>query len=246
MVKLIGLADKEQTKVDSARRDRKIGLVDNSELEETRRCLSNMAHSRSQTHAGYLIAIVIGSLALISRWDIFFSVPQKPVSSLTTSAFFILIGAIAFAAVYLTKRMFYWNTYASTVPILSTVEIEELFEEYEKGNDEEDKEENNRFQYYIRPSCYVLNGAVAQHIKKLRKNEKIDLITQFSIIEEKEFIQISFLLGLATGLGLFGFYLIGAFSLIFILGTVAIFVYLYPALRHRLYKLLLKYWRKNS
>lgn len=242
MGELSGLADKEKT-IDSNRGDGKFSLVDNSELEETRRCLFNMANSRSQTHAGYLIAIVIGSSILISRWDIFFSIPQKPVSSFTTSAFFILIGIIAFVTAYLTKRMFYWNTYASTVINLSTVEIEKLFGEYEKGN-KEDKEENNRFQYYMRPNCYILNGAVGQHIEKLRKDEKTVLIAKFSVIEEKEFIQISFLFGLATGLALFGFYLVGSFSLIFVFGAVALFVYLCPTFRVRLSKFLLRYGKK--
>jgi hypothetical protein len=64
-------------------------------FEDTRRCLLTIYRSNIQTHAGYLIAIIVGSLAFVSRFDIFFSISQEPYSSLARLGYYIIIVSIA-------------------------------------------------------------------------------------------------------------------------------------------------------
>jgi hypothetical protein len=45
--------------------------AENKEIEDSRRSLLQYYNSQTMTHIGYLIALIIGSLTLISRWDSF-------------------------------------------------------------------------------------------------------------------------------------------------------------------------------
>lgn len=46
------------------------------EFDETRRCLVNSYHSYAETHADYMIAIIIGFLTLVSSFRSFFDSGQ--------------------------------------------------------------------------------------------------------------------------------------------------------------------------
>lgn len=77
------------------------------DFEENVRFLGHLYHSYVQTHAGYLIGIIIGSLTLISRWDIFFG------NIWSIIIFILLMGGIAFAFVWASLRATYWAWLAS-------------------------------------------------------------------------------------------------------------------------------------
>lgn len=99
------------------------------EFEEARRCLLNLYHSNIQNHAGYLIAIIIGSLTLISQWDSFFSSPQKPVPPITGNIFVGMIITIFIVSAYFIIRLKYWTSRADILSGIRMDEIEELLEE---------------------------------------------------------------------------------------------------------------------
>jgi hypothetical protein len=177
-----------------------VGLRDKSEFEENRRCLLNIAHSKNQTHAGYLIAIVIGALTLISRWDIFFNLPQKPVSPSITIIFFIMISAIIAITIYLVERTFYWTSYGTAVLNLPTSEVETLFKRYISDKEHKDSQE-------LVPYGCKLNDAVAQHLKELKPKEK-NWLTKFALMDDKDLIKLSVVSGLISFLILLNIWLL--------------------------------------
>jgi hypothetical protein len=122
------------------------------EFEESRRCLLNSYHSYVQTHAGYMIAITIGFLTIISNFDSFFkSGPVIATLSISTVfltftwgflAFLILIFLILFASWYMIKRIRYWASYASLAVSLTFDDAILLFNEYNA------KREKDGLRYY--------------------------------------------------------------------------------------------------
>jgi hypothetical protein len=86
------------------------------ELEGMRKTLLKMYHSNIQTHAGYLIAIIIGSLTLFSRLDTFFG------NSLFIGsgwAFLVLLWLILMAGIWAILRIVYWTSYANVALTIS-------------------------------------------------------------------------------------------------------------------------------
>jgi hypothetical protein len=228
---------------DNERRSEKVEEKAKSEadidFEETRRCLLNIAHSKNQTHAGYLIAIIIGALTIISRWDAFFSPPEQSVTPVTI-AFFFIIGSIAFVTVYMIKRTLYWNAYTSSVLNLGINEARELYIKYIKAPPEYEPKKD------VPDSC-ILNAAAVQHMVDLREKENAKWYLKIGVMEEKESVSIAFILGFATGFGLLLLYLaVEFFFIILVLGIIVVFLYSYPTLRRHLWKFVLKYCRKTT
>lgn len=87
--------------------------VDRNTFEESRRCLLTAYHSYVQNHAGYLIAIVIGLIALLSTVNSFISIFGSTVFGIST---LFILGLIFFDLL----RMGYWSAYASTTILIST------------------------------------------------------------------------------------------------------------------------------
>jgi hypothetical protein len=74
------------------------------EIEESRRTLLQYYNSQTMTHVGYLIALAIGSLTLISRWDIFVT------SQIPWEVFLIILSIVAGLSVQILGRtLFYGN-----------------------------------------------------------------------------------------------------------------------------------------
>ena len=80
----------------------------NNDFEESRRCLLNNYHSYVQTHAGYLIALILGLFAVIATFKDFLA------AGLTGQiAILGLIGSIVIASAFMGLRIIYWSSWAS-------------------------------------------------------------------------------------------------------------------------------------
>ena len=102
----------------------------NNEFEQTRKFLLNSYHSDIQNHAGLLIAIIIGSLTLISRFDSFFSNSQKPATGIV---FWLLICIIFGVSFYVIVRLFYWTHLVNVMLGIRIAEVETLFNKRNKS-----------------------------------------------------------------------------------------------------------------
>jgi hypothetical protein len=164
--------------------------LDEREIEETRRSLVNKAHSKNQTHAGYLIAFVIGSLTIISRWDIFFDSSQESSISITGLLFFVIIGAIASIIFYFIQRACYWTSYGSAAETFSIRLAINLFDKYKS------KPENRGLQEQVSPLYCILSCGVAQHLEDLQTtNVRLNWSTKFAVIGREKTIALSLLVG---------------------------------------------------
>jgi hypothetical protein len=99
-----------------------------TDFEESRRCLLNSYHSYVQTHAGYLIALIVGFFAVLSAFKDFYTDGIGIITlygiAISTPLLVILL-TILFASGWITLRILYWSTLASaatTIPIMSALE----------------------------------------------------------------------------------------------------------------------------
>jgi len=97
------------------------------EFEETRRCLLNLYNSNIQTHAGYIIAIIIGVLALISNVETFLKNPILAV------IFWILIAMCIGLPIYMIGRISFWTYYSSSAKFLTLDDAIELYKKNHLG-----------------------------------------------------------------------------------------------------------------
>lgn len=74
-------------------------------LESCRRSLLQYYSSQNVTHAGYLIALIIGGLTLVSRWDTFKG------NWLTWDIFISLLSIVAGVGFYFLGRTISWATF---------------------------------------------------------------------------------------------------------------------------------------
>ena len=87
--------------------------VNEKEFEETRRCLLTSYHFFVQTHAGYIIALIIGASVIISTFDVFFK------STLGIIFFILLLVGISIMTVLMFARIVYWTLLASVAITLT-------------------------------------------------------------------------------------------------------------------------------
>jgi len=80
--------------------------MDDSELEPSRRALLEYYNSQTMTHGGYIIALVIGFLTLVSRWQDF----AKP--QLVWIFFLFMVSALVALGVYMVGRILLWGALA--------------------------------------------------------------------------------------------------------------------------------------
>lgn len=106
------------------------------DFEETRRCLLNNYHSYVQTHAGYLIALIIGFFAVISAFKDFFSSEAFGILWLCgipiSIPFYAIIITISVVSGYAVLRIIYWSTWASQAIIIPVDEAIQYFNEENK------------------------------------------------------------------------------------------------------------------
>jgi hypothetical protein len=88
-----------------------------SEFDEARRCLLNAYNSYIQTHAGYIIALLIGLAALVSAFASFLK------NTVPTVVFIFLIFGILILSFYTFLRITYWNRFADLAMHLSLDEV---------------------------------------------------------------------------------------------------------------------------
>ncbi len=160
------------------------------ELEETRRCLLNMYHSSIQTHAGYLIAIIIGSLTLFSRWQDFFNCIAPWYSEWVFLVLLYLLIVIGFWTI---MRISYWNSYSNYALGIIPKTVVKKFNEYNKYK----YEETGECYFEKPPRTTMLQWAInEEHFSKIdkkysnrdsnsdnnKKEHKIGLLNRLSII----------------------------------------------------------------
>ena len=134
------------------------GRVDETDFEDTRRCLLNSYHSYVQTHAGYLIALIIGFLAIIATFESFFK-------TLVGIGFFIfLILALFGTSVFMALRIVYWTYYANVTLTITFGHTIQLFNDYNSSIDLPYKEKA--------PNTAIIQLAIFQGISKAKKEKK--------------------------------------------------------------------------
>lgn len=147
------MATPEEKKHWTARREKSINseLIDEEDFEETRRCMLTSHHSYVQTHAGYIIALIIGFSAIVSTFESFIK------STGGTIVFIILILSIIGASAFMTLRIFYWTIYAN---LTMAIPIDMAFEFFN----------NNNKTVYKAPNTVIIQTAVDKYIDNSRKD----------------------------------------------------------------------------
>jgi hypothetical protein len=100
-------------------------IYDSERFDTLKKMLIDQYHSQLMAHAGYILALIIGALTLISRLDTFLGLGSFGVISI-----FLLVSAIIGMIVYFASRLFYWNCLEN----LSFAISEKDFVEYHKAN----------------------------------------------------------------------------------------------------------------
>jgi hypothetical protein len=96
-------------------------IYESDKFERLRAILIDQYHSQIMAHAGYILALIIGSLTLISRFDIF--IDRGLIGVLTL---LLMLSAVVGLGVYFSGRLFYWNC----LTCLSLSITENEFKEY--------------------------------------------------------------------------------------------------------------------
>ena len=100
-------------------------IYDNARFDALKKTLIDQYHSQLMAHAGYIIALIIGSLTIISRADIFFNFVAFGILSM-----FALVSFIGGLIFYFTSRLFYW----SCLENLTFSVTEKDFSKFHKAN----------------------------------------------------------------------------------------------------------------
>ena len=132
------------------------------EFEKNRKILLQNCNSSIQTHAGYLLAVIIGSLTLVSQWKSFFNNGYMP-----RIAFYVLLDLIFVVSFYVVGRMLYWTFLSGSIMdmVYSNFAIHCILHEY----------------YYLE------NGSHIKNVSDRRQRSKMWLVQDRAINEiEKE------------------------------------------------------------
>jgi hypothetical protein len=131
------------------------------EFEKNRRILLQNYNSNIQTHAGYLIAIIIGSLTVISQSETFLNngLPSR-------LAFYVLLDLIFILSFYVVGRMLYWTFLSSGV-------IDMVYSKFTSYREDHE--------YY-----YIENGSHIRNVSDRRQHSKLRLIQDLAIEEIKK------------------------------------------------------------
>jgi hypothetical protein len=146
-------------------------------IEADRRTLLKLYHSNTQTHAGYLIAIIIGFLTLISKWKDFVKTDFTSIQfALTTIIFYGFVGLLLGLGVFTVSRIYYWTSFANTAYYVTAENIEDYNSRHQ---------ENHIF------TCIAgFNGYIYENLTANRK--ELTRYTQFGlIVKEKSALFVS-------------------------------------------------------
>lgn len=80
--------------------------MDETELERSRRALLTYYNSQTMTHGGYIIALVIGILTLISRWTTFNE------NVLIWNIFLFMVSCLLIICAHVVGRALFWGALA--------------------------------------------------------------------------------------------------------------------------------------
>ena len=95
----------------------------NASLEKFRETLLQQYHSQNVTHAGFVIAVIIGTLTLISRWDSFFGKGQLPLM-----IFYAIVSLIVGLSFYFVGRLSYWISLSNITLMLKESEFKDYYQ----------------------------------------------------------------------------------------------------------------------
>ncbi|MGD0994192.1 MAG: hypothetical protein ABR909_01545 [Candidatus Bathyarchaeia archaeon] len=156
--------DSEEKKIWKAKREKPIKeVIDETDFEESRRCLLNSYHSYIQNHVGYLIAIVVGILGLVSSYEYFikivnfFKIPYG-------NYIFIFLGVLIFgtATMYDFLRISYWTTYAN---VANAISIDNAIDYFNNYNKEENNKEKKLAYFNKAPNTAIIQHAIIKQIQ---------------------------------------------------------------------------------
>jgi hypothetical protein len=132
-----------------------------SDFEKSRRTLLNLYHSYNQTHAGYMIALIIGSLTLASRLDAF-------LQDTLWIVFLVLMIGVAFGFLFVILRLQFWAMMAAFTTGITRTETISLFNRYNS--------EYNKSHYTEKPPCpKVIEMGVLMEIYEKTETRILDL-----------------------------------------------------------------------
>jgi hypothetical protein len=139
-----------------------------SDFEETRRCLLSSYHSYVQTHAGYIIALLIGIFASIASFQDFFNYGFYGVF-----AFVILNVVIFLMSGFMSLRIVYWSLLASNT---IGIPMENAIENFNKQNSIYNKPYYNRA-----PNTQIIQAGINQQLRENIKNKEISRLQKWAI-----------------------------------------------------------------
>jgi hypothetical protein len=84
-------------------------------LEESRRALIEYYSSQTTAHVGYIVAIVIGGLTLVSRWDVFFPTDPARANLVISASFFAILSILFGFGVNIIGRTLYWSALTHSI-----------------------------------------------------------------------------------------------------------------------------------
>jgi hypothetical protein len=130
-------------------------LINENDFEESRRCLLTSYHSYVQTHAGYIIGLIIGLFAVIATFHDFL------INGFWgTFAFIFLILAILGTSAYMTLRIFYWTAYANVANGISIDNALDYFNNYNKN-----KKDKKLVYFSKAPNTAIIQHAIVEQLQ---------------------------------------------------------------------------------
>jgi hypothetical protein len=79
-------------------------IYDSARFDALKKILIDQYHSQLMAHAGYILALILGTLTLLSRLDVFMGLGTFGVVTI-----FALLSMVAGLIFYFVSRLCYWN-----------------------------------------------------------------------------------------------------------------------------------------
>jgi len=134
------------------------------EFEEARRCLLDSYYSNIQNHAAYLIALIVGGIALIYSWKAF------SYSIITEIIFWLLMLGIVLVSLYFVLRVLYYTMFVNCALTLSYSEVNW----YVRDRNWKLRERKPEELEYIKklPHTQMLNLTILHSLYEIKRGEK--------------------------------------------------------------------------
>ena len=141
------------------------------DFENFRKLILDQFHSQVLTHAGYILALTVGALTIISQYYSFFSNG----SAATIFIFFLIMSLITGYGFYLICRLFYWNC---LVQITLTVTQKE-FANYKEDENHKDENEVSKIGKLYRFIASKIKDTLAKENAEAKKYKTIQVKLAF-------------------------------------------------------------------